>query len=173
MAFLEALSAARSTFEIAAVAVKARDEIKLQSAMAELREKIWAMSDMGLTQVQALHRLELEAQELRVKLAKAQDEHAQLEAKLEEKDQYQITEVCPGGWAYALISDMDKPMHGRAYFCPACYSQGKKVPMRHYQAQGQLAESWTCMADNTHRLNKPDPNRSSYVLGHDPRDWMA
>ena len=173
MAFLEALGAAKATYEIAAVAVKARDEIKLQSAMADLRERIWAMSDMGLTQMQALHRLELEAQELRVKLSKAQEEHALLEAKLKEEAQYQITEVCPGGWAYVLVSDMDKPVHGRAHFCPACYSQGKKVPMRHYQAQGQLTESWTCMTDGGHRLNKPDPNRSSYVLGHDPRDWMA
>lgn len=173
MAFVEALGAAKTAYDFVALAIKARDAAKIQAAMADLREKLWEISNTGLSQLQTLHSLELEAQKLRVKLAESERVHRDLEAKIKEEAQYQITEVCPGGWAYMLISDMDKPVNSRPYFCPACHSNGKKVPMRHYQAQGQLAESWTCMVDNGHRLNKPAPDKNSYVLGHDPRNWQA
>ena len=173
MNLIDAFTAAKAAYDLTTVAIQARDDVKIQSAMADLREKIWDMSGTGLTQMQALHSLELETQKLRVQLADAERAKAQLEAQLKEEAQYQITEVCPGGWAYMLVSDTDKPVQDRPHFCPVCNANSKKMPMRHYQAQGQLAESWTCMADSGHRLAKPDPNRSSYALGHDPRHWSA
>ena len=173
MNLLDAVSAAKAAYDLATVAIQARDDAKTQAAMADLREKLWDMSSTGFSQMQALHSLELETQKLRMQLAESERSQADLEAKLKEEAKYQITEVCPGGWAYMLVSDADKPVDSRPYFCPVCDANGKKTPMRHYQAQGELAESWTCMADTAHRLNKPDPDRRSYVLGHDPRHWAA
>ncbi len=156
MNLIEAFTAAKAAYDLAAVAIQARDDVKIQSAMVDLREKMWDMSATGLTQVEALHRLELETQKLRMKLADAERAKAELEAKLEEETKYQITEIRPGVWAYCLVDHANAPVEQRPNFCATCYSNGKKVPLRYYPALGQRVESFKCLVDDSHSFRNKD-----------------
>ena len=169
MAFVEALGAAKTAYDFVALAIKARDDLKIQEAMSDLREKLWDMSSNGLSQLQSLHSLELEAQKLRMELAEAKRAQSDLEAKIEEEAQYQLAEIRTGIWAYLLVSDIDKPVESRPHFCPACYANGKKVPMRYFKLQGELAETWRCELDWNHELRAHNTDATATVLGHDPR----
>ncbi|WP_120967030.1 hypothetical protein [Comamonas sp. lk] len=157
MTFLDALGAAKGAFDLVAVAIKARDDTKVQAAMADLREKLWEMSTNGFSQMQELHRLELEVQKSRMELVEARREKADLEAKVKEKTQYEFFEIVPGGWAYTTKADIDKPVHKRANFCAACNSDSKVVPLQHLSPPTHETESWYCPVDKSHTLVHEEP----------------
>lgn len=150
MSLIDALTAAKAAYDLASVAMQARDDAKAQSAMAELREKLWEMSTMGFAQVQTLHSLELEVQKLRMELADAQRQNKDLEAELKEQIQYQPAEIHPGVWAYTRVEDAEKPVQSRPNFCSACYGEGKKTPLRYYPSLGQRFETWQCVLNGDH-----------------------
>lgn len=171
MNLIDAFTAAKAAYDLATVAIQARDDVKIQSAMADLRERMWDMSATGLTQVQALHMLELETQKLRMQLTDAERAKAELEAKLEEETKYQITEIRPGVWAYCLVDHVNAPVEQRPNFCAACYSNGKKVPLRYFEALGARLESFQCSVDDSHTYRNRDAGfnkalrRSSHWAG--------
>ena len=171
MNLIDAFTAAKAAYDLATVAIQARDDVKIQSAMADLRERIWDMSGTGLTQVQALHSLELETQKLRMQLADAERANTELEAKLEEQSKYQITEIRPGVWAYCLVDHANTPVEQRPNFCAACYSNGKKVPLRYYAALGTRLESFQCSVDDGHTFRNRDAefNKAQRRVSH----WMG
>ena len=170
MNLIDAFTAAKAAYDLATVAIQARDDVKIQSAMADLRERIWDMSSTGLTQVQALHSLELETQKLRMQLADAERTKADLEAKLEEESKYQITEIRPGVWAYCLVDQINAPVEQRPNFCSACYSSGKKVPLRYYAALGQRLESFQCLENDGHTFRNRD---AEYKASRRSSHWQG
>lgn len=153
MTFVDALGAAKGAYELVAVAIKARDDAKVQSAMADLREKLWEMSTNGLSQIQELHRLELEVQQARMQLMEAQRANADLKAQIEDKAQYQLTEVTAGVWAQVLKDDIQKPVKSRPNFCAACYDTGRKIPLQYREASAGVPNRLTCPVEKEHRLD--------------------
>jgi len=162
MNLFDAVSAAKAAYDLAAIAVQARDEVKTQAAMTDLRERLWDMSNTGLSQVQALHSLELETQKLRMQLSESERAQAELQAKLKEDAQYKLAEIRPGIWAHTLIEDMETPVETRPNFCAACYANGKKVPLRYISALGDRTEMWRCLADGAHTYRNFDAPRKPH-----------
>lgn len=159
MNLFDALTAAKAAYDLAAVAIQARDEGKTQAAMADLREKLWEMSTTGLSQVEALHRLEIETQKLRTQLAEAERAHAELQAKFSEDSKYPIVEISPGVWARTLADKLATPACDRPNFCATCYANDKKVPLRYFPALGDRRETWKCTEDEAHTYRNNDAAR--------------
>ncbi|MEE9871819.1 MAG: hypothetical protein PBV86_13660 [Delftia lacustris] len=148
----DALVATKAAYDLAATALAARDDSKVQQAMADLQTKLLDALSMGFAQVQALHSLELETQKMRMELVEARRQREDLEAKFKEKVQYSLFEVVPGAWAYTAVSDMQKAVDSRPNFCASCYSAGKVVPLQHFQAQTHGQDQWFCPGDSAHTL---------------------
>lgn len=173
MGLVEALTAARAAYELASVAIDARDDAKIKEAMHELREKLWDTSNTAFSQLQALHSLELETQKLRMQLAEAEREKVQLHTQIKERAMHPLAQVRPGIWAHIRAEDSEKAVEDRPHFCAACYSNGKVVPLRYFKAHGELSESWNCPHEGGHRLTYRPQEPGSKTLGHDGRHWMG
>lgn len=168
MTFIDALGAAKGAYDLVSVAIKARDEAKIQAAMGDLREKLWEMSNNGLSQMQTLHSLELENQKMRMELVEARRTHEHLESKVKEKTQYQFFEIVPGAWAYTSAESIDLPVHKRPNFCASCHSSGKVVPLQYLPQETHGQETWFCPGNSAHTLVNErveyDPANGEVVL---------
>jgi len=149
----DALMAAKAAYDLLATGLAARDASKIEAAMLDLRQQLWDVSNISLSQVQALHRLELEAQELRVQAANAVRDLEDLKAQIAEEAKYELTEIRTGIWARVRVEDVETSVERRPNFCPTCYSSGRKTPLQYHQAQPGVSSFLRCPADKDHLLN--------------------
>lgn len=149
----EMLVAAKSAYDLLAVGVAARDQAKVDAAMADLRQELTSAISMSLAQVRATHALELEVQQLRMESIQAQARYAEMERQLEKRSQYVLSEVSPGKWVRELLETGGDAMGRPKYFCATCYSDGKEVPLQFSAESPYFPATLKCRAKNGHDLS--------------------
>lgn len=152
MNFPDALAAVQATYAVLAGALAARDDAKVKAAMADLQQQLWEASSINLSQLQLLHRLELETQELRVQAANAVRDLEDVKAKAADEAKYHLAEVRTGVWARVLVEDIEKPVERRPNFCPTCYTAGRKTPLQYREAETGVPNRLHCPVQTGHTL---------------------
>lgn len=168
--FGPAFTSAKATFDLLKLAVDARDHAKAQAATLELREKLFAMSDIAMAYVEK--NAALVARNAALELANAEHVRAkaELEEKIRERERYPLHELESGSFAYAYQPPGEGPHEPPHYLCQPCYGQGRKTVLRH--TQGLYGWVWYCAADNRHEIaagpqSAPPPLRSVISPGID------
>ena len=155
MDFNAAISSVSTLIGIAKGAIAARDDIKAQEALTNIQLKLMdvmaqalAMTEKNMTLVQEFHALQARITEL--------------EAKSVDREEYVLTDVCPGFQAYRSLHyksndpNRDNPYH---LLCQACYDQGSKFMLRfepHFyndDASKNYSE-WVCPENSRHNFKQ-------------------
>lgn len=126
---ITAITAVKEGLEILKGAVSARDDSLIRNAEIALQEKLSNVLLTSLSQVEATHSLELEAQQLRMQVQSLTEQVNALKAKQEERGRYQLAQVGQIGrvYAYELRSTPEAPeSEPHHYLCQPCFDQGKK-----------------------------------------------
>lgn len=122
---------------IAKVALDARDEAKLRSALTDLTLKL---NDVSISALASTER----AMALQNTIRDLEDEARRLKLEATERERYALTEIRPGALAYKskhVDGRQDEPTH---YLCQPCYDKGVKAMLR-YTAPVQGGEGkWLC-----------------------------
>lgn len=125
-----AVSALKSTYEVAKVAVQGRDEAKIQAAVSEIGGKLLDVTLAGVTAAEKVAELAAQLQAMR-------DELGELKRKQAERDRYTLMEVSEGGYVYYF-----EPSEGEVtpphYVCQICFDKGVKSVMQ------RRAHLWAC-----------------------------
>ena len=77
----------------------------------------------------------------------------ELQARLEERERYELRELCPGVFAYAYKAGpgATEPLH---YLCQPCFDKGVKQVLRHLEdSAGSGAMSWHCAENSAHVIH--------------------
>lgn len=152
-----ALAAARSTFDLIKVAIAARDDAKLQAAVAEMSARL---TDAILS---ALASAEKSAS-LQAALSACERDKAEAHAKLLDRTQYVLQELRPGTFVYAAESDDGRAKSPQHYVCQPCYDKGIKSVLQRAQ-NGALLQ---CNTSNGHNLRVEDWGQAISHRGQAP-----
>lgn len=142
-----ALASARAAFDLLKVAVDARDQLKLQAAMAELQSKLMDSMSAGLAAAE-------KAAALQAQLLGLEREKAEIERQLREREQYALHELVPGAFVYAsklVAQGNGVPLH---YLCQPCFDKGVKSVLRRIEGHLGLSESWMCVMVDAHSIHR-------------------
>ena len=148
-----AISALKTTVDLMSMAVAARDNAKIQAAQMTLTEQTSRALDMAISQLQAKHAIELEAQKLRTELVEANARTQELERQLERRRMYTLAQPAPGKWAYTHLDTQPGPPETTAYFCAACYATQREVPLQFKKAGPGQDAYLSCSVEPKHSLN--------------------
>ncbi len=138
MELMAAMSALSTALGIAKTAVEARDEAKINVALAEINTKQLALSMAALHLAESLSACQAAKSEL-------ERENRDLVGKLEERQRYVLHELSPGRIAYRFspLPDSLEPEH---YLCQICYDKGVKSVLRLYDRDEWTARHYACAA---------------------------
>jgi cell division protein FtsB len=141
MELMAAMSALSSALGLAKTAIEARDEAKLDAALADINTKHLALSMAGLQLAEALSACQAAKSEL-------ERENRDLHSKIADRKRYLLHELAPGQIAYRSAPDGEsaEPEH---YLCQVCYDKGVKSVL-HVVHDGMLGTAYECLADKTH-----------------------
>lgn len=170
-----AIASISATFNVLKGAMAARDEHLISNAQMELQQKLNDALAMTLTHIQTTHALELEAQKLRAALVQADAQQKELEAKLEKRAHYELSQPALGKWAYTLVGKRTEDAQRTTYFCAACYAQHLEVPLQHVAAGPGSSAMLRCPNSPKHALSlggalPGQPQRVTHSEGFG-RDW--
>lgn len=146
MELMAAMSALSTALGIAKTAVEARDEAKINVALAEINTKQLALSMAALHLAESLSACQAAKSDL-------ERENRDLVRELDDRKRYVLHALAPGRIAYrfAPLPDSLEPEH---YLCQLCYDQGIKSVMRLNEASEWTSRHYACAAagNNAHDL---------------------
>jgi hypothetical protein len=139
--FSAALSAARASLDLLKGAVAARDDAKIQAAIADMATRL---TDATLAALSSAEK----ASSLQAQLQALQRDKEGLEAKLVERSMYELHEVRPGAFVYKLKAQAqgENPPH---YLCQHCYDKGIKSILT---TRADHANSLICKGSSVHQI---------------------
>lgn len=140
-----ALTGARAAFELIKAAVAARDDAKLQAALADMGARL---TDAILSALASAEK----AAALQAALSAAEREKAEAHAKLLDRAQYTLHEIRPGAFVYRsqpVDGGSHPPQH---YLCQPCYDGGVKAVLRHVDGGDGFAHKLECPHSASHTV---------------------
>lgn len=159
---VSAISGAKALYDSIVSAVKVRDEVRANAALAELYARLIDTMSSAIATKE-------ECQSLQAQLQAAQQEIRDLREELREREQYVLKELRPGAFAYAYrpVGEADAaPAH---YRCAQCHNTGVASILRANLA-GRVLQ---CLANPTHNLRLESEPRQPLAGGHGgPNSWM-
>jgi len=140
MEIVTAMSALGSALGFAKSALEARDEAKINAALADINQKHLDLSMAALQLAEKLGSLQSTNAEL-------QREIAELRSAKSERERYVLHEVTAGAFCYRANPGKSgtEPEH---YLCQPCYDQGIKSVMRFYETSGMGISELICPSGN-------------------------
>ena len=120
-----ALSGIKALYDAARLAIDARDDAKLKSAMMEMQGKILEAMESALNS-------KTQAMTIQDALHAAQDELKQIKGKAADRDRYTLT-LMPGDgkqYAYASQPHQDGKHYPPHYLCQGCFDKGLKFVLQ-------------------------------------------
>jgi len=171
-----ALTGAKGAFDLLQGAIRARDDAKIQAATLELREKLFAMSDIAMAYVERNAALVSRNAQLELTSAEQARAIAKLEDKAAERARYALHEIRPGAFVYAFVPTAGADARPAHYLCQPCYDRGIRAVLRHVAPGKGYSERWVCSeGGGPHIVTLPGtalpqdpPIRSA---GHFGRQW--
>lgn len=134
-----ALSSLKATYDLAKLAVAARDETKLSEITQALNERIMAVQGAALQIQERLSAARDEIDALKDEKRSLGARIAELEERKRERDRYRLAELKPANFAYAYVPDEGDaaPAH---YICQPCMDgAGKKVVLQETNLWGTIS----------------------------------
>jgi hypothetical protein len=145
MEILAALSGLKSALDLARLAIDARDDAKIKTALAEVSELYIAALTAAADSAKRFH--DLQTEHLLLK-----DEQRDLRHRIEERSKYRLEAIGPGVFCYR--ADLDEASGEPAHFlCQPCYDRGIKAILRlmpRYTPDDQAV--WSCPENGGHDL---------------------
>ncbi len=142
MEIATALSGIKGLIELAKTGLDARDDAKVKSALSDMSEKLLAAYGTALQMAE-------KNSELQATLREMERSHADLKSKVDERSQYQLVPLGPGGHAYqASLNQAQQPV----YLCQNCYDKGVKSVLRYKSRSDYFAAEWICAEHKDHAL---------------------
>lgn len=147
-----AISSALALLQGAEIAIKARDDAKAQHAIAEAQGKLVELSTAALSIAEKNMSLLAEMRELQEKLSS-------LSLKTDERDEYEITDVCFGIQAYQPRQPEDGSKREHHYLCQPCFDKGVKAMLRYQLIQSETLpittnSHWICPENSGHSFKQ-------------------
>lgn len=141
MELISAMSALSTALGLAKTAVEARDESKLNAALADINTKHLALSMAALQLADSLNACQAAKADL-------ERENRDLRAKAEYRGRYTLHELAPGRFAYrhTPIANSLEPEH---HLCQICYDKGVKSVL-HTIKDSMLGTAYECLAEKPH-----------------------
>lgn len=139
-----AVGAIRASLEIARLAVNARDDAKVQTALIDANMKLLDLSTAALA-------LSEKNNALLASLAALQREKDQIESKLEERAQYELCEVVAGSFVYARKA-ANGDVQPMPYLCQPCYDKGVKTILRAVDRH-MFGPAFQCVENDAHTIS--------------------
>lgn len=133
-----AYTAMSSAVDFVKTAIQARDEARINEALAEIQQKRVDLSMAAIELIEKSCALAIANSELANKVA-------ELERKLNERTHYALFEVAPGRFVYRFVPDEgdSNPEH---YVCQLCYDKGIKSVLRFYATMDGHSKRYACAA---------------------------
>ena len=124
-----ALGSVKAAFELSKTMVEAKSQIDRQAAVSNLQQVLIGAQQQALTAIEAQAALKREIEEMR-------DHIAQMERWDSDASRYELKEIAPRVFAYALRAEANngEPPH---HLCTACYGARRKGFL---QSQGHPGE---------------------------------
>lgn len=123
-----AVSAANAALDMLKRGVAAHDQKIVETAIAEMTDKLRSVSSSALESMQHAIQSTQEVRELDKRIAELESENTKLRAAADERDLYHLVPLSPNTFAYTL-----KQLPNGAsphYLCQACFDQGKKMVLQ-------------------------------------------
>jgi hypothetical protein len=153
MEFAAALTSAKAAFDGLKLAIDARDDAKVKALTLELRERLFAMSDIAMAYIEKNAALTEELATLKLANAANLQADAEIENKRRERESYVLHQVAPGAFVYQYKPAVGAPQGPSHYVCQPCFDAGQKSVL---QTKG--TSTWLyCPTNSSHNIN---PNRS-------------
>jgi hypothetical protein len=160
-----AIASARAAMELLSIAVKARDDSKVQAATLDLREKLFAMSDIAMGFIEKNAALVTENAALKLANAQHLQAKAEVEDRLRERENYVPHEIRPGALVYAYQPRMQGNAAPAHYLCQACYDKGTKSVLQFSPARPSQDARWLCPEQTSHHITAHGTALSSTSSG--------
>lgn len=122
-----ALTSAKAAWEILSAAVNARDEARIQSATLELRERLFAMSDIAMSFIEKNAALVQENSALKLAHTALENEHAKLKDEVSDSQNYALKELETGALVLAYQPAMEGGQDTNALPLRSLQGHGPKV----------------------------------------------
>ncbi|MDR2333715.1 MAG: hypothetical protein LBE61_09545 [Burkholderiaceae bacterium] len=151
--FNAAVVSAKATLELLSIAIKARDQVKIEESISTLRQELLEALTIAYSNVQTANTLELEAQKLRTQLLEAELKQHELEREIERRRAYKLAQPAKGAWAYVLENALAGAPDSTTYFCPACHAEKRDVPMQFRQAAPSIPNRLVCPLNKEHVIS--------------------
>lgn len=153
--FTAALGALKGTWDLARVALDARDDAKLRTALSDMAARLLDVQTSALGLADQVSSLQGE-------LLNAQAQLRELQGRLAEREQYVLHELAPGFFVYRF-QPLSVPADGRPvpvhHLCQPCFDAGKK---------GVLRISELTAKCNLCQVSVGIREAPTYRMGHDP-----
>ncbi|WP_454871753.1 hypothetical protein [Paraburkholderia xenovorans] len=133
-----AVSSTKAAFELAKLAISARDDVKLAEAKQLLNERIVDIQMAALQLQEKMSSMRDEIEALKNEKREVSAKVAHLQQRLDQRAQYALEEIHNGAFALAYIEPDDggDPAH---YVCQPCMDNAaKKVVLQRQQKSGRV-----------------------------------
>lgn len=146
MELAAALTGAMKTYELAKLAMEARDEGKAKAAISAMADRFHEMQGAALEASERAFTLQSKVEELSTQLREAQDRQA-------ERQNYVLHEIVGGAFAYRFEPSAESGQQGRVpvhHLCQNCFDGGKKSVLR--LVRYNMGPEWVCAIDGHHNI---------------------
>ncbi len=156
MEFATTIAGAKAALDLLSGAIRARDDARIQAATLELRERLFAMSDIAMAYIEKNASLVSANAALQLAHAELGRVHAELVDRMRERERYVLHDVATGSFVYASQPPVQGEQTPAHYLCQPCYDQGTKAVLRFARASVGVYARLVCPVGNGHTIALPE-----------------
>lgn len=154
-----AISGAKAAYEALSLAVKAREQSKIDEATQALSDRLAAMSEIAFRFIERDLQLATANAALIAANAELHQAKIALENQLRERESYALHEARPGAFVYAPKPELQRHERPPHYLCQPCYDKGFKAILRYSQGNEWTMGSWLCPEQQSHSIEDTQSTR--------------